>query len=153
MCYPFAQATCIKGETDLSEHKPTGDAQAIAVDDMSEYRDAKALAGEIARRERLHEDVVFADAMHVAVALALETEDIPYSKANVAWMFDRILPEEVREILALRWNYPDDYDLLPMASSTEGLSAVEIATASDLAKKLTREEIDAFFFSDQVGRA
>jgi hypothetical protein len=120
---------------------------------MAEYRDARALAAAIASRERLHEDVVFADAMHVAVAMALETEDMPYTKANVAWMFDRILPEEVREVLFLRWTYPTDYDLLPKAGATEALSASQIASASDLANKLTREEIDAFFFADEVGHA
>lgn len=125
----------------------------FATDGPPDHRDARTIAREIAIRERLHEDLVFADAMHVAVALALETEDIPYTKPNVAWMFDRILPDEVREILALRWNYPDDYDLLPMAGVTERLTEAEMAAANELAKKLTREQIDAFFFSDQVGRS
>lgn len=116
------------------------------------YQDAKALAFEIAKRDRLHEDIVFADAMHVAAAFALETEDIPYTKSNIAWMFDRISPDEVHEILALRWNYPDDYEMLPMAGATENLSATDIVTATELAKNLTPEQIDAFFFSDNLGR-
>jgi hypothetical protein len=116
------------------------------------YQDAKTLAHEIAKRERLHEDIVFADAMHVAAAFALETEDIPYTRSNIAWMFDRIGPAEVHEILALRWNYPGDYELLPMAGATENLSAADFVTATEVAKNLTIEQIDAFFFSDTVGR-
>jgi hypothetical protein len=47
--------------------------------------------------------------MHVAVTLALEDEGKPYTMPNVAWMFRRVLPKEVRDILLLRRNYPDDY--------------------------------------------
>jgi hypothetical protein len=116
------------------------------------FRDAKVLAHQIAKRERVHEDLVFADAMHVAAAFALETEDLPYTKANIAWMFGRIGPDEVREILALRWNYPADYEFLPMAGATENLSATDIVSATELAKNLTLKQIDALFFSDNVGR-
>ncbi len=120
---------------------------------VSGYEEAQALSRLIARRERTHEDLIFADAMNVAVAMALETEDRPYTKANAAWMFDRIYPEEVREVLELRWQDPEDYALLPMALQTEHLGAAEVEVARELAQKLTREELDAFFFSDQVGRS
>jgi hypothetical protein len=115
--------------------------------------EAKALASAIAKRERLHEDVVFADAMHVAVALALSDDELEYTKRNVAWMFDRIHPGDVHGILTLRWQRPDDYELLPMANATEGLSTAEMQSANGLAKTLTREQLDAFFFSDEIGRA
>lgn len=117
------------------------------------FEEAKTLASQIARRERLHEDVVFADAMHVAVALALSDQELEYTKRNVAWMFDRITPDEVREILALRWQSPDDYEFLPMANKTDGMSEAEVHSASGLAKTLTREQLDALFFSDDIGRA
>ena len=70
----------------------------------------KALAFAIAKRDRLHEDVIFSDAMHVAVALALGDEGMPYTMANVVWMFDRVRPEEVRDILLLRRIHPDGGD-------------------------------------------
>lgn len=124
-----------------------------AHDGLSGYDDAKAIALEIAKRESLHEDLVFADAMHVAVALALETDDIPYSKANAAWMLHRIFPEEVHEILAIRLRFPGEYEQLPMAGQTERLNAAEVETATELAKTLTHAELDAFFLSDQVGRS
>lgn len=127
--------------------------QAIIFDDFSEYREAKGLASEIAKRDHLHEDVIFSDAMHVAVTLALEDEGMSYTMPNVAWMFDRVRPDEVRDILLLRWNYPDDYKSLPMAGATERLSSAEIEAAAELAKKLTPEQLDAFFFSDRTGSA
>jgi hypothetical protein len=127
--------------------------QAVILDDFSEYREAKGLASEIARRDHLHEDVIFSDAMHVAVALALEDEGMSYTMPNVAWMFDRVRPEEVRDILLLRRNYPDDYKSLPMAGATESLSSAEIEAAAELANKLTPEQLDAFFFSDRTGSA
>jgi hypothetical protein len=143
----------------FGERDPVGEpgqkceSQAIIFDDFSEYREAKGLASQIAKREHLHEDVIFSDAMHVAVALALEDEGMSYTMPNVAWMFDRVRPEEVRDILLLRRNYPDDYKSLPMAGATESLSSAEIEAAAELAKKLTPEQLDAFFFSDRTGRA
>ena len=122
-------------------------------DDFPEYHQAKVLAFNIGKREGLHEDVIFSDAMHVAVAIALEEEKMPYTLPNVAWMFNRIRPDEVRNILLLRWNNPDHYRNLSMAGVTEGLSSAKIAAAADLAKKLTLEQLDAFFFSDRVGSA
>ena len=127
--------------------------QAIIFDDFSEYREAKGLASEIAKRDHLHEDVIFSDAMHVAVTLALEDEGMSYTMPNVAWMFDRVRPDEVRDILLLRRNYPDDYKSLPMAGATERLSSAEIEAAAELAKKLTPEQLDAFIFSDRTGSA
>ncbi len=127
--------------------------QAISFEEFSEYREAKTLASEIAKRDCLHEDVVFSDAMHVAVTLALEGEGMSYTMPNVAWMFDRVQPVEVRDILLLRRNHPEDYKNLPMAGVTEGLSSAEIEAAADLVKKLTPEQLDAFFFSERMGRA
>jgi hypothetical protein len=137
----------------LGEQGKHGEPQAIISEAFSEYREARKLASEIARHERLHEDVIFSDAMHVAVALALEDEGMSYTMPNVAWMFDRIRPEEVRDILLLRRNHPDDYRSLPMAGVTEGLSPMEIEAAAELAKKLKPEQLDAFFFSDRMGSA
>ena len=126
---------------------------AIIFDEPSEYREAKGLAAEIAKRDRLHEDVIFSDAMHVAVTLALEDEGMSYTMPNVAWMFDRVRPEEVRDILLLRRSHPDDYKSLPMAGATERMSSAEIEAAAELAKKLTPKQLDAFFFSDRTGSA
>jgi hypothetical protein len=141
------------GEFRLGEQEKKGEPQAIVFDSFSEYREAREHAAEIAKCDRLHEDVVFSDAMHVAVALALKDEGMPYTRPNVAWMFDRVRPEEVRDILQLRRNHPDDYKSLPMAGATERLSSAEIEAAAELAKKLTPEQLDAFFFSDRTGRA
>jgi hypothetical protein len=76
-----------------------------------------------------------------------------YTMPNVAWMFDRIRPEEVRDILLLRRNHPEDYKSLPMAGATESLSSAETEAAAGLANKLTPEQLDAFFFSDRSGTA
>ena len=141
------------GEIGLDERGKKSEPQAILFDEFPEYHEVKALSHEIAKRDHLHEDVIFSDAMHVAVALALEDEGMPYSLPNVAWMFDRVRPEEVRNVLLLRRNYPDDYKSLPMAGATEGLSSAENEAAAELAKKLTPEQLDAFFFSDRVGSA
>ena len=127
--------------------------QAIGFEQFSEYREAKTLASEIAKRDCLHEDVIFSDAMHVAVTLALEGEAMSYTMPNVAWMFDRVHPVEVRDILLLRRNHPDDYKNLPMAGVTERLSSANIEVAAELAKKLTPEQLDALFFSDRTGSA
>jgi hypothetical protein len=121
--------------------------------EFSEYSEAKRLASEIGKRDGLHEDVIFSDAMHVAVSLALEDEGMSYTMPNVAWMFSCILPEEVRDILLLRRSYPDDYKCLPRAGATESLSSSEIEAAAELAKKLAPEQLDAFFFCDRAGRA
>jgi hypothetical protein len=40
-----------------------------------------------------------------------------------------------------------------MAGATESLSSAEIEAAAELAKKLTPEQLDAFFFSDRTGSA
>jgi hypothetical protein len=141
------------GEIRLGEQGKKGEPQAIVFDSFSEYREARELASEIAKRDHLHEDVIFSDAMHVAVALALEDEGVSYTMPNVAWMFHRVRPEEVRDILLLRRHYPDDYKSLPMAGATEGLSSAEIEAAAELAKKLAPEQLDAFFFADRTGRA
>jgi hypothetical protein len=122
-------------------------------DEFSGYHAARGIASKIAKRDHLHEDVIFSDAMHVAVALALEDEGMSYTMPNVAWMFDRVGPEEVRDILLLRRNHPDDYKSLPMAGATESLSTAEIEAAADLAKKLAPEQLNAFFFSDRAGSA
>jgi len=123
----------------------------VVFDGFSGYREAKRVASEIAKRDRLHEDVIFSDAMHVAVTLALEDEGMSYTMPNVSWMFDRVRPEEVRDILLLRRNHPDDYRSLPMAGVMEGLSRLEIEAATELATKLAPEHLDAFFFSDRTG--
>jgi hypothetical protein len=141
------------GEIWLGEQGKKSEPQTITFEEFSEYREARELASEIAKRDRLHEDVIFSDAMHVAVALALEDEGMPYTMPNVAWMFDRVWPEEVRDILLLRRNHPDDYRNLPMAGATETLSSAKIEAATELARKLTPEQLDAFFFSDRTGRA
>ena len=137
----------------MGEQGKKGEPQAIIFSEFSAYREAKALSAEIARRDCLHEDVIFSDAMHVAVTLALEHEGMCYTMPNVAWMFDRIRPEEVRDILLLRRNHPEDYKSLPMAGATESLSSAEIEAAAGLANKLTPEQLDAFFFSDRSGTA
>jgi hypothetical protein len=137
----------------LGEQGKKCDSQAISLEEFSEYGEARGLASEIAKRDRLHEDIIFSDAMHVAVALALEGAEMPYTMPNVGWMFDRVRPREVRDILLLRRDHPEDYKHLPMAGATEGLSSTEIEAASELVKKLTPEQLDAFFFSDRTGSA
>ena len=137
----------------MGEPERKGGLQAIVIDEFSEYREAKRIASEIAKRDRLHEDVIFSDAMHVAVAVALEEEGMPYTMPNVSWMFGRVRPEEVRDILLLRRKHPDDYRSLPMAGVMEGLSRAEIEAATQLATKLAPEHLDAFFFSNRTGSA
>jgi hypothetical protein len=83
----------------LGEQGRKSEPQVIIFEEFSEYREAKRLAAEIAKRDCLNEDVIFSDAMHVAVTLALEDEGMPYTMPNVAWMFDRVRPKEVRDIL------------------------------------------------------
>jgi hypothetical protein len=141
------------GDICLGERRTKSEPKVILFEEFPEYHQAKVLAFNIGKRDGLHEDVVFSDAMHVAVAIALEDEKMPYTSSNVAWMFSRILPEEVRNLLLLRWNHPGDYRNLSMAGVMEGLSSAEIEAATDLANKLTLEQLDAFFFSDRVGNA
>jgi len=141
------------GEIGLGERQETSKPRPIVFDSFSEYHEAKQLAAEIGKRDNLHEDVIFSDAMHVAVTLALEDRGITYTMPNVAWMFSRILPGEVRDILELRWNHPDDYKSLPMAGATESLSSAEMDAAAEVAKKLGPEQLDAFFFCDRTGNA
>ncbi len=141
------------GEIRLGKRRKTSKPQPSIFDGFSEYHEAKRLASEIGKRDNLHEDVIFSDAMHVAVTLALEDEGISYTMPNVAWMFRRVLPKEVRDILLLRRNYPDDYRSLPMAGATESLSSAEMDAAAELAKKLAPEQLDAFFFCDRTGSA
>ena len=137
----------------MGERRKTSKPQPSVFDGFSEYYEAKRLASEIGKRDNLHEDIIFSDAMHVAVTLALEDEGISYTMPNVAWMFCRVLPKEVRDILLLRRNYPDDYKSLPMAGVTESLSSAEMDAAAELAKKLAPEQLDAFFFCDRTGSA
>lgn len=137
----------------MGERRKTSKPQRSIFDGFSGYYEAKRLASEIGKRDNLHEDVILSDAMHVAVTLALEDEGIPYTMPNVAWMFRRVPPKEVRDILLLRRNYPDDYRSLPMAGATESLSSAEMDAATELAKKLAPEQLDAFFFSHRTGRA
>lgn len=144
---PACGELCLDERGKISEQRPG------ILDGFSEYHEAKRLACEIGQRENLHEDVVFSDAMHVAVTLALDDERVPYTKPNVAWMFRRILPKEVRDILLLRWRHPDDYKNLPMAGATESLGSAEMNAAAELARKLAPEQLDAFLFSDRVGNA
>ena len=40
-----------------------------------------------------------------------------------------------------------------MAGATESLSSAEMDAATELAKKLAPEQLDAFFFCDRTGRA
>ena len=137
----------------MGERRTTSKTQPSLFDGFSEYYEAKRLASEIGKRDNLHEDIIFSDAMHVAVTLALEDEGISYTMPNVAWMFCRVLPKEVRDILLLRRNYPDYYKSLPMAGVTESLSSAEMDAAAELAKKLAPEQLDAFFFCDRTGSA
>ena len=137
----------------MGERRTTSKTQPSIFDGFSEYYEAKRLASEIGKRDNLHEDIIFSDAMHVAVTLALEDEGISYTMPNVAWMFCRVLPKEVRDILLLRRNYPDYYKSLPMAGVTERLSSAEMDAAAELAKKLAPQQLDAFFFSDRKGSA
>ena len=117
------------------------------------YRDARMIAGEIADNEALDTDIVFSDAMHVAVALALEDADMPYTRANAAWMFDRIHPAEVREILLYRRDYPEQYAMLPKACALENLTTAQMEAASAITETLGADRLNAMFFCDTVGTA
>jgi hypothetical protein len=117
------------------------------------YREAQRLAAEIADQAGLRQDLVFSDAMHVAVALALEDAGMVYTKPNVAWMFERICPGEVREILLYRRDHPDDYDALPMAGTMDKLTAAHVEAAGALEKMLAPDWLNAFFYSGNTGKA
>jgi len=117
------------------------------------YREARALAAEIAGQTGLNQDLVFSDAMHVAVALALEDAGMDYTSPNVAWMFERICPGEVREVLKYRRDHPDDYRVLPMAGKMDSLTAAHVEAAGALEKSLAPDWLNAIFFSGNLGRA
>lgn len=153
MCEWGADSAADFGEIRLGERRKTSHPQLSIFAEFAEYHEARRLASEIGKRDTLHEDVVFSDAMHVAVTLALEDEGISYTMPNVAWMFRFVLPKEVRDILLLRWSYPEDYKSLPKAGALESLSSAEMAAAAELAKKLAPEQLDAFFFCDRTGSA
>jgi hypothetical protein len=109
--------------------------------DFRKYREASAIAADIAQRDNKNSDVVFSDAMHVAVALALEDAGMSYSGPNIAWMFERVSPREVHEILLYRRDHAEDYHSLPMAGIVEKLNATQIEAANAVAKNLTRSHL------------
>jgi|SRR5215469_18577048 len=117
------------------------------------YREAKAVAAAIAQREGVNPDVIFSDAMHVAVALALENAGMPYTGPNAAWMFEHVTPAEVREVLVFRRDHSQDYEFLPKARIIESLNATQVEAANTVATSLTRAELDAFFFGTSSGTA
>ena len=126
--------------------------EAAAAAEIDAYHDARMIAAEIADSEELDTDLVFSDAMHVAVALALEEAELPYTKANAAWMFDRISPAEVREILVHRRDCPEDYAALPKAGALESLTTAQMQAASAVTHMLGTD-LNAMFFCDNVGTA
>ncbi len=121
--------------------------------EFRKYCEARAIAAHIAERDNHDPDIVFSDAMHVAVALALEDSGTPYTKTNVARMFERVSPGEVHAILLYRHEHGDEYRALPMAGIVEKLNAAQIATANAVAKNLTPAQLDAFFFGEVSGSA
>lgn len=132
-----------------AERNPGGD----SCRQFDAYRETKLLASEIATLQELHEDIVFSDAMHVAVALRLEDEDLPYTKQNAAWMFQRISPAEVRAVLMFRRDHPADYPGLPKAGLLETLSSTCREAASALSETLSADRLNALFFADAAGNA
>lgn len=118
-----------------------------------DYREARATAALIAERDSQNPDVVFSDAMHVAVALALEDAGIAYTGANVSRMFDRISPAEVRVVLWYRRHHAEEYMSLPMAGTMNGLDANQIALATAVANNFTSDQLHAFFFGEISGTA
>ena len=129
------------------------DSRADFCPEFDYYREAQNIAAQIADQAGLRQDLVFSDAMHVAVALALEDADMAYTKPNVAWMFERICPGEVREILLYRRDHPDDYDALPMAGTVDRLTAAHVEAAGALEKMLAPDSLNAFFYSGNMGKA
>jgi hypothetical protein len=137
----------------LSVSRKTQESRTDSCTEFDNYREAQSLAAEIADQAGLRQDIVLSDAMHVAVALALENANMAYTKPNVAWMFERICPGEVREILLYRRNHPDDYDALPTAGTMDRLTAAHIEAADALENALTPDWLNAFFFSASIGTA
>jgi len=137
----------------LSVQSGNQDSRAELCPEFEYYHEALSIAAQIADRAGLRRDLVFSDAMHVAVALALEDVDMAYTKPNVAWMFERICPGEVREILLYRRDHPEDYDTLPMAGTIDGLSAAHVEAAGALEKTLAPDWLNAFFYSGAMGKA
>lgn len=121
--------------------------------EFDNYSEARTIAAKIAAREGLDSDLVFSDALHVAVALALEDEGMPYTRSNAAWMFERICPGEVREILIYRRDYPEDYESLPKAGALETLTGAQVEAAGAVTKLLTADWLNAMFFCDNFGTA
>lgn len=126
--------------------------EAAAAAEIAAYHDARRIAADVAENEGLDTDLVFSDAMHVAVALALEDDDLPYTRANAAWMFDRISPAEVREILLYRRDCPEEYAMLPKACALENLTTAQIQAASAVTN-IGTDRLNAMFFCDNVGTA
>lgn len=127
--------------------------EAAAAAEIDAYHHARVIAAEIAECEGLDTDLVFSDAMHVAVALALEDCDLPYTKANAAWMFDRLSPAEVREMLVYRRDCPDEYATLPKACALENLTTAQMQAASAVTNMLGANQLNAMFFCNNVGTA
>lgn len=121
--------------------------------EFDNYSEARAIAAKIAASDGLDSDLVFSDALHVAVALALEHEGMAYTKSNIAWMFERVCPGEVREILIFRRDCPEDYKSLPRAGTVENLTTAQVAVASAVSKTLAADWLNAMFFSDNFGTA
>jgi hypothetical protein len=127
--------------------------EAAAAAEIDAYHDARTIAAEVADKEGLDTDLVFSDAMHVAVALALEDADLPYTRANAAWMFDRICPAEVREILLYRRECPEQYAMLPKACALENLTTAQMEAANAVTATLGADRLNAMFFCDNIGKA
>lgn len=127
--------------------------EGFALMEFAEYGESRVLATRIAGREERHEDAVFADAMHVAAAIALNDADLPYTRPNIAWMFERIRPSQVLAVLRLRLAHPDEYAELPMAHSMNAVSTCAVEAATALTGTLTQKELDALFFSGVTGNA
>lgn len=121
--------------------------------ELFNYREAKEIAGVVAQREGVNPDLIFSDAMHVAVALALEDAGIPYTGPNATWMFERITPSEIRAVLMFRRDHTVEYGFLPRAGIVESLNATQLEAAKAAAAGLTRAELDAFFFGGSSGTA
>jgi hypothetical protein len=122
-------------------------------EEFDDYREARAIAADIAAYDKLDSDLVFSDALHVAVALALQDAGFDYSKANVAWMVEQVSPAEVREVLLYRRDNPEDYPSLPKAGAVESLTAAQVEAAHAVTEMLGSDQLNAMFFSDSVGTA
>ncbi len=127
--------------------------EAAAATEIDAHHDARMIAAEIAGHEGLATDLVFSDAMHVAVALALEEADRPYTRANAVWMFDRISPDEVREVLLYRRDCPEQYASLPKSCALENLTTAQVEAANAVGQTLGADRLNAMFFCDNIGTA